>query len=136
MSIDHAQPAFYFGRTRNIWVSAYLGILIVAYALTVSVNMHAMYYLAEEMKILYPDMRPWVVPTQTMFAALNIGWAVALLRFKRWGFFGYVLTSVAICVIHVVAGQGVVDAALSLVAVGVLFLLLLVGQRSFWSQLE
>ena len=69
--------------------------------------------------------------------ALNVMCAIALLQWKRWGFYGFCGTSIISCFINVSLGFGIVSLLLSLFAVGALFGMLNIGQeRKAWPRLE
>ena len=68
---------------------------------------------------------------------LNVMCAIALLQWKRWGFYGFCGTAVISCFINVSLGLGIVSLILSLIAVGVLFGMLNIGQeKKAWPKLE
>ena len=61
--------------------------------------------------------------------ALNVMCAIALLQWKRWGFYGFCGTAVISCFINVSLELGIVSFILSLIAVGALFGMLNMGKE-------
>ena len=78
------------------WFTAvfFLALLIVAFSFTVSVNITALTDSDSraELEQQYPNFPGWYVPCITLCAALNIVWAIALLRWKKWSFYAMMLT--------------------------------------------
>ena len=69
--------------------------------------------------------------------AFNVMCAIALLQWKRWGFYGFCGTAVISCFINVSLGLGIVSVIFALIAVGALFGMLNIGQeRKAWPKLE
>jgi hypothetical protein len=99
-----------------------------------------------------PNFPAWVIWPSFGLAMLNIVFAVALLNWKKWGFFGILGASLAVFALkvyllnHLDAEIGIPQAATGLVAalalaplVGVIILFVLLrigGEESAWSQLE
>jgi hypothetical protein len=82
-----------------------------------------------------PAMPNWPFPVLGLFGVLNVVFAVALLRWKKWGFYGFVACAIVVAVINFMfTGLG---ALLGLTGVAVLYAVLQIGgKRSVWSQLE
>jgi hypothetical protein len=84
-----------------------------------------------------PDFPAWVAWPFSLLSVLGVLFAVALLRWKKWGFYGYAATAVGIFALNVYAGVGVGAAALGLVGTAILFGVLQVGgPKNGCSQLE
>ena len=68
---------------------------------------------------------------------LNVMCAIALLQWKRWGFYGFCGTAVISCFINISLGLGIVSVIGALIAVGALFGMLNIGQeRKAWPRLK
>ncbi|CAN5218093.1 hypothetical protein BH10PLA2_BH10PLA2_20380 [soil metagenome] len=99
-----------------------------------------------------PSFPHWVIWPNIILTALNIVFAIALLNWKKWGFFGVLATSLVAVTLHLYVlshldletrfPRSVVNsvsafAAGPLVGLLILFVLLkLGGKESGWSQLE
>jgi hypothetical protein len=68
---------------------------------------------------------------------VNVVFAIALFQWKRWGFYGFVATSLLALVINLAAGLGVVRSLIGLLGVAILYGVLQIGgARKGWTQLE
>ena len=84
-----------------------------------------------------PGAPAWMVYALGTLALLNILFALALWRWKRWGAWGYCVTSGAAFVINLAMGTGVGPSLMGLLGPVILFGALLVGrERRGWPQLE
>lgn len=82
----------------------------------------------------FPDCVAWPF---SLFSALNLVFLAALFRWKRWGIFGYAISTAAIYALNVYAGVGAGAAALGFVATVILFVGLQIGRaKSCWSQMD
>jgi hypothetical protein len=51
-----------------------------------------------------PDAPPWAIPVLGAFCLVNAACAVALFMWKRWGFYGFVISAVVALVVNIVVG--------------------------------
>jgi hypothetical protein len=127
-------------RTRSVAVTVFLTLLIVAFSFTVSVNITALTnpdYRAE-LEQQYPNFPGWYLPFITLCAALNVVWAIALLRWQKWAFYAMLLTcgAMVVCFFLVERNLGA-DSISTIAAMLILFVLLKIGgPRSTWMQLQ
>lgn len=83
-----------------------------------------------------PDFPDWAGWAFGGLSAAGAGCVLALFRWRRWGFYGYLLVAAGVFAVNVVAGVGPATAAVGFVGSGVLFLALQVGgPRRAWPQL-
>jgi hypothetical protein len=89
------------------------------------------------------DAHPGGIPQSLLMAlrvlaGLNVVWTVLLLRWKRIGFWGFLVNTIAAFVVNLMIGLGLLSALPGLFGVIVLFLLLQLnaGSRSGWNNLE
>lgn len=95
------------------------------------------FFLASMRRDKIPDFPDWVAQAIGGCSAACALFALAVFRWKRWGFYGYALGAVAIVGLNVYAGLTFGAAALGLVGTAVLFGTLQIGGRQKgWSQLE
>jgi hypothetical protein len=144
-------------RSRSLAVTVFLAVLIVLYSFSVSVNIAALTNpdSNRELQVQFPNAPGWFFPAVTILAALNIVWAIALLRWKKWAFYALLLTSGVMCGLHVILYRALpahvsadpsevdphqvvmVSGSTIAGAVVILFVLLIVGgPRSTWRQLD
>jgi hypothetical protein len=73
----------------------------------------------------------------TLSAVLNVAFAIALFNWKKWGFFGFLVTSVAAFAQNIYLGIGIPNVVLGLMGIAIFYGVLQIGgQKSGWSQLE
>lgn len=78
------------------------------------------------------DIGNWFIPLSTIFCVINIICAIAILNWKKWGFYGYLFTSLAGFVMNLSIGFSVIQSALGLLGVVILYLFLV----KVWDFLE
>ncbi len=79
----------------------------------------------------------WVYPLLTACTAFNLICAIALLRLRKWGFWGFGATAAVAFVVNLQTGIGVVMAVQGLVGVVILFGVLHIGrEHKAWPQLD
>ena len=84
-----------------------------------------------------PGAPNWVIPVLAACSVLNIIFAVALLLWKRWGFFGVLGTTALTFAVNLRIGQSILQALFGLVGVAILFGVLQIGRENKgWTQLE
>jgi hypothetical protein len=83
------------------------------------------------------DAPPWGLPLMGVLSALNLVFAVALLQWKKWGFYGCCAVAVLAFIVNLSAGLGVGPSLLGLVGIAALYGVLHIGgDRKAWPQLE
>ena len=67
----------------------------------------------------------------------SIIWIIALFKWKKWGFWGWCLTVVALIIYNLMVGDSIVAAFYPLVGLGILYGVLQIGgENKGWNQLE
>jgi hypothetical protein len=80
---------------------------------------------------------PWAFPVLIVLGVSNLIFAIALLRWEKWGFWGFVASSVGAFLVNTSIGIGTAAALLGLLGVAVLYGVLHIGaERKGWSQLD
>ena len=70
-------------------------------------------------------------------ALANIVFAVALLRFMKWGFYGFVATSIVALIVNLVIGLGIGSSLFGLIGIAILYGVLNIGQTNkAWPRLK
>jgi len=91
----------------------------------------------ERIKVHSPNVPAWIVPTLVVASAANVVFAVALFRWKKWGFWGLLGTGILVFVINLMIGTSALQSILGLFAILILYGLLQAGEeKRGWTQLE
>jgi hypothetical protein len=86
---------------------------------------------------LLPEASTWMICGLAALAIINIGLAIALSNWKKWGFWAYCATSAAAFAINLAMGTGLGPSFMGLLGVVILFVALQIGgARKGWPQLE
>ncbi|MGB7327921.1 MAG: hypothetical protein WBD31_23805 [Rubripirellula sp.] len=121
-------------KQRHGCLTAWLLLMLVMNAIVVIV------YLVNGQAIqtqLHPSAPDWVIPALTIGGILNVVFFLALFSWKRWGFWGLVLTYTFGSVVNLAAGLTIQQVLGSLIGLLILFIVLRIGNdRNGWSQLE
>ena len=85
----------------------------------------------------FPSAPGWAFPVLAVLGIVNIVCAVALFQWKKWGFFGFLATSIVTFVVNLMVGLNIFQAILGLAGVAVLYGVLHIGkERKGWAQLN
>jgi hypothetical protein len=86
----------------------------------------------------FPNAPGWTMPVMSVVGLVNVAWAVALLQWKKWGFYGFVATAAVAVVVNMMIGMSIVASGFfAFVGIALLYGVLQIGgDRSGWSQLE
>lgn len=118
---------------RHGCLTAYLVFMIIANSAT------ALSYLVGTQAIQksMPNMPDWAFPALMAFGLFNVACAIGLLRWKKWGFWGFVLSSGCVLIVNLMSGLNPVQAALGLIGVAFLYGVLQIGKENKgWPQLK
>lgn len=84
-----------------------------------------------------PGIPAWSIPVLGILSLFNLACAVALFYWKRWGFYGFVVSSVTALVMNLYFGIDLVRSLSGLLGLVILYGVLQIGgQNKGWSQLE
>jgi hypothetical protein len=84
-----------------------------------------------------PSAPGWAFPVLGLIGIANVVCAVAIFLWKKWGFWGSIVTSIVTFAINLNIGLNVVQAVLGLLGVVILYLVLQIGgENKGWTQLE
>lgn len=120
-------------KQRHGCLTAYLVFMIVANSFT------SLLYLvgSEGIKRNMPTMPDWAFPVLIIGGIFQIICAIALFRWKKWGFGGLVASAVIVFIINLSIGLKAGPAMGGLLGVAILYGVLQIGkERNGWSQLE
>ncbi|MCL0103755.1 hypothetical protein M1O51_04000 [Dehalococcoidia bacterium] len=125
-------------KQRHGCLTAWLVLLIIGGALSLLGT--ALGYLVDPqlMREAFPDAPGWAFPAMAVLSLLGLVFAIALFTWKKWAFWGYVLSSIAGAIVSVLMGAQVWQSLLGLAGVVVLYAVLQIGgkEKKGWSQLE
>lgn len=120
-------------KVRHGCVTAWLVLLIVANSATIFTTLA----MSDQIKSALPSMPDWGGPVLVVCGAINVVCAILLFKWKRIGFFGFIITSLIAAGVNASAGLGVGQIAMGLVGVAILYGVLQIGSpKSAWAQLE
>lgn len=120
-------------KQRHGCLTAWLVLVIIANALV------ALLYVAGGGVVAasLPSARGWLVPVLAVLALANVAFAIALFLWRRWGFYGFVASSLVGLVVNLAAGINPAQAVFGLVGVAILYGVLQIGSANKgWPQLE
>ncbi len=81
-----------------------------------------------------PEWAFWVLPAAGIF---NLACAAALFRWKKWGFYGFVLSGLVAFGVNITLGQSPTQSFIGLLGVSILYGVLHIGSKNKgWPQLE
>lgn len=97
-----------------------------------------LYLLASDLiRETQPNMPDWAFPVFIANSVLNLLWAIALFRWKKWGFWGFVVSAVISISVNLSINLSILSALGGLVGVAALFGVLQIGkEKKGWSQLD
>ena len=84
-----------------------------------------------------PTIPDWMFTVLVLMSTANLVCAIALFKWKKWGFFGFAGTSIICFVMNLVAGFNMIQALLGLLGPVILYGVLQIGkEKKAWPQLE
>jgi len=120
-------------KQRHGCLTAYLVFMIIANSAS------ALIYLvgSEGIRRNLPNMPEWAFPVLIVGGIFNLSCAIALFRWKKWGFWGFVASAVTVSFVNLYIGLAPSSALGGLVGVAFLYGVLRIGkEREGWSQLD
>lgn len=116
-------------RKRHGCLTAYLILMLIANSATALFTTFAV--------INNIDMVHWALPIVAVCGFFNLACAIALLRWKKWGFWGFCISAMIIFIANLIIGVDAASALLGLVGIAVLFGVLQIGKENKgWTQLN
>lgn len=120
-------------KTRNGWLTAFLVVAMFMNALTAGIYL----LRPDQVRATYPAVTNTVSTGLACVAVFNFVCTVALLRWKRWGFWGVVAASTVALVINLSIGIGIGQSLFGVLGPALLFAALQIGKdNKGWPQLE
>jgi len=120
-------------RKRHGCLTIWLVVVIGANSIAALTN----YFMQDELMEQFPGTPEWVITGLFLLALVNVACGIALFMWKKWGFWVFLLSSLAGVWLNLEMGVGFLQALGSLFGVAILFLVLNIGkERKGWHQLE
>ncbi|MGC1323704.1 MAG: hypothetical protein WA849_16110 [Candidatus Udaeobacter sp.] len=130
--MNESTPITQHGK-RHGCLTAWLVFMIVANAAT-AVTTPLIY---DSIKRAAPNASPATIALISIAGVANIIFAIALFRWEKWGFFGFVATSVIALVTNLFIGLGIAQSVFGLVGIGILYWVLnMGGSNKAWTRLQ
>jgi len=123
------------GKKRHGCVTAWLVLMIVANSAVALLYLFAGNFIT---KYSPNSMSTGILILLALFGIANVIFAVLLLQWKKWGFFGFVISAIGSLIINLSIGLSPGQSLLGLVGIGVLYGVLQIKQDdvSAWDNLE
>jgi len=120
-------------KQRHGCLSAWLVLMIFLNSLTALIYLFGSAFFNKAL----PSAPAWAFPVMALGAIVNVVCAVSLFRWKKWGFHGFVATSIVAFAMNLVVGASAATALFGLTGIAVLYGVLKIGgDKNGWSQLE
>ena len=121
------------GKKRHGCLTAWLILMLVANSATA-----LMYLLGRDaIQRQLPNMPGWAFPVLIVMALFNLACAIALFRWKKWGFWGFCASSVIALAVNLSAGLGIGQSLGGLIGVAIFYGVLQIGKENKgWPQLD
>jgi len=121
-------------KQRHGCLTAWLILMLIANSATALLYLFSGAAIASKLPHIPPS---WLFPLLIVFALFNVVCAIALFQWKKWGFWGFLLTSVVAVFANLSAGLGIGLALLGLIGIAILYGVLQIGnENKGWPQLE
>ena len=121
------------GKSRHGCLPAWLVLVIVANSAT-----GLMYLLGSDaIRKTIPDAPGWAFPVLIVFSVFNLVCAIALFQWKKWGFWGFCVSSVVALIVNLAIGLGIGSALGGLIGAAITYGVLQIGKENKgWPQLD
>ncbi len=101
----------------------------------------ALMYLLGDSSIhtILPDMAGWVIPVLIVMCLFNIVCTIALFMWKKWGFWGFIVSSVVSVGVNISGGLDIGSSAGGLIGIAILYGIMQIGDKNKnkgWPQME
>jgi hypothetical protein len=123
-------------KQRHGCLTALLIFMMVVNAATALVYLFGKEMLQQGLQNM-PAIPDWAFPVLALLGAFNLVCAIALFSWKKWGFYGFALSSVLAFTINLTIGIPMVQALMGFVGLAILYGVLQIGNgNKGWPQLD
>lgn len=120
-------------KQRHGCLTAFLILMIIANSVTTILYLFASDTIGKNL----PNAPAWVFPVLAVGGIFNVVCAIALFQWKKWGFFGFVATSILAFTVNLMIGLNIVQVLSGFVGVAILYWALQIGKENKgWAHLE
>ncbi len=121
------------GKQRHGCLTAWLVLMILANAAVAYIYLFA----SAAIKQSLPSAPAWAFLALAIGGVVNIICAIALFQWKKWGFYGFLVTAAVVFGVNLMIGINIVQALFGLVGIAILYAVLQIGgDKKGWTQLE
>jgi hypothetical protein len=93
--------------------------------------------MQEDILPLFPKLSRNLLLVFVLASLLNVVFAIGVYKWKKWGFWGFCVSALAVFLINIYIGIGPLPALAGLTGVLLLFVALKIGkEKAGWDQLE
>ncbi|MCI2425802.1 hypothetical protein LM599_07445 [Candidatus Acetothermia bacterium] len=125
-------------KQRHGCLTIWLVLLIIGGVLSL-IGTAVMYLVDPQlMRETFPDAPGWTVYAMGLISLFSFVFAIVLFTWKKWAFWGYVVTSIASAIVSITMGTPAWQWLLGLTGVVILYGVLQIGgeEKKGWTQLE
>lgn len=120
-------------KQRHGCLTAWLLLLIIVNSLVAVVYLFA----SSMIKANLPNTPGWAIPVLAVACIANVIFAIALFQWKKWGFFGFIGSTILALVINLMLGLSAFQIVPGLLGIVILYAVLQIGNEDKgWPQLE
>ena len=120
-------------KKRHGCLTAFLILMVIANSLGAVIYLLGSSFIKQNM----PGMPSWVILITGIFSVFNFACAIALFKWKKWGFWGFLISSIIALFINSSIGLGIGQSLSGLLGIAILYGVLHIGKENKgWSQLD
>jgi len=121
------------GKQRHGCLTVWLVLMIIANSLVAVIYLFGSAAIGQN----FPSAPGWTFPVLAIVGIVNVVCSIALFQWKKWGFFGFIVTTIVAFVVNPILGLNIVQALLGLLGVPLLYGVLQIGkEKKGWTQLD
>ena len=120
-------------KKRHGCLTAWLVLMIVANSVTALLYLVGFNFVKDRL----PNIPNWSILLFAILAAFNVVCAIALFKWKKWGFWGFLINSVIALCVNFYVGLGIGNSLTGMLGIEMLYIILQIGKENKgWPQLE
>jgi len=120
-------------KQRHGCLTAWLVLMIIANSISALIYLFASDFIARTL----PSAPSWSFPILALLGIFNVICAIALFKWKKWGFYGFIASSIIALIINLIIGIDVAQSLAGLIGLVILYGVLNIGkERAAWPQLD
>ena len=120
-------------KKRHGCLTTYLIFMIIVNSLGTLVYLLSSNFIKQNV----PGMPSWAIAVLGIFCAFNVVCAIALFNLKKWGFWGFLLSTIVAFFVNLSIGLGIGQTLLGLLGIVIVYGVLHIGKdNKGWPQLD